>query len=181
MSEHALEDLHRNIAVIRHPDHRCAHRSYSITLQAELLNASQTKPIPLCQRGRACLLLVTSREGHLMSIVVGCRLTNSRPQIVVIDSAIACIGGLDLCYGRWDTHNFSMADVHPDNLRATALPGQDFSDARVQDFENVQAWAGNQQARTDIPRLGWHDLHCMLIGPAVVDVAQHFIERLVPV
>ena len=98
---------------------------------------------------------------------------------MVIDSAIACIGGLDLCYGRWDTHNFSMADVHPDDLRATALPGQDFSDARVQDFENVQAWAGNQQARTDIPRLGWHDLHCMLIGPAVIDIAQHFIERFV--
>ena len=54
---------------------------------------------------------------------------------VIVDNAIACIGGLDLCYGRWDTHNFPLADVFPDNNRATLFPGQDYNDARVADFE----------------------------------------------
>lgn len=75
--------------------------------------------------------------------------------MVVVDSAIACIGGLDICYGRWDTHNFPLADVYPENLRSMLFVGQDYNDARVADFENVQAWAGNQvKPKEIIPESG---------------------------
>lgn len=97
-------------------------------------------------------------------------------KVVLVDNALACIGGLDLCYGRWDTHNFPLADVFPDNLRATLFPGQDYNDARVADFENVQAWAGNQQARSELGRMPWHDIHTMICGPAVMvstDLQEH--------
>ena len=57
------------------------------------------------------------------------------------------------------------------------FPGQDYNNSRVADFENVQAWTGNEQARTELGRMPWHDVHTMLTGPAVMDIAQFFVER----
>lgn len=131
-TKHALEELHPNISVQRHPDHS----------------------------GGEIVMYWSHHE-----------------KVVLIDNAIACIGGLDLCYGRWDTHNFPLADAYPDSLRSTLFPGQDYNNSRVADFENVQAWAGNQQARLELPRMPWHDIHCQIVGPAVMDIAQHFVER----
>jgi phospholipase D1/2 len=34
-------------------------------------------------------------------------------KFIVIDYALAFIGGLDLCFGRWDSHQHALADVHP--------------------------------------------------------------------
>lgn len=34
-------------------------------------------------------------------------------KIVVIDQSIAFIGGIDLCYGRWDDHLHRLTDVDP--------------------------------------------------------------------
>lgn len=69
-----------------------------------------------------------------------------------------------------------MADVETD-LLTQIFPGQDYNNARVADFENVESWAGNQQARLQLGRMPWHDIHTMFVGPAVMDVAQYFVER----
>ncbi|GAA5974034.1 hypothetical protein JCM11641_008224 [Rhodosporidiobolus odoratus] len=98
-------------------------------------------------------------------------------KVVVVDNVVACIGGLDICFGRWDTSAFPLADVHPTDFSRTLFAGQDFNDARIQDFQTVDHWASNQQSRLDTTRMPWHDIHSMLIGPAVLDVAQHFVER----
>lgn len=34
------------------------------------------------------------------------------------------MGGLDACYGRWDTHNHPLADVHPTEFYKSLFPGQ---------------------------------------------------------
>jgi phospholipase D1/2 len=44
------------------------------------------------------------------------------------------MGGLDLCYGRWDSWQHSIADAHPGDLNKTVFPGQDFNNARILDF-----------------------------------------------
>jgi phospholipase D1/2 len=54
-------------------------------------------------------------------------------KLVVVDQCVACVGGLDLCFGRWDTHTAPLADAHPENPAATIFPGQDFNNARVQE------------------------------------------------
>lgn len=97
-------------------------------------------------------------------------------KIVAVDGAVACVGGLDLCFGRWDTHNFPLADVHPTDFGRSLFPGQDYNNARVQDFQHVDQWVSNQQSRLDTARMPWHDVHLMLRGPAVMDVCQHFVE-----
>lgn len=41
------------------------------------------------------------------------------------------MGGLDLCYGRWDTTQHSIADTHPSDVREIVFPGQDYNNARI--------------------------------------------------
>jgi len=34
-------------------------------------------------------------------------------KMLLIDYEIAYLGGFDLCFGRWDSHQHPLADVHP--------------------------------------------------------------------
>jgi phospholipase D1/2 len=123
---------------------------------------------------------------------------------------MACVGGLDLCFGRWDTPAHPIAgmllasslrpgthvdlDTHPVDFSATLFPGQDYNNARVLgnvsmtsntslltrlhlDFQRVDNFASNQVSILETPRMGWHDVHMSLVGPAVLDIVQHFVER----
>ena len=47
-------------------------------------------------------------------------------KFIVIDYEMAFIGGLDLCYGRWDVNSHLLADVHPGGVQNEIFPGQDF-------------------------------------------------------
>ncbi|KAF5368099.1 hypothetical protein D9758_004381 [Tetrapyrgos nigripes] len=98
-------------------------------------------------------------------------------KVVVVDNHFACIGGLDLCFGRWDTHTHPLADVHPTAFSDTLFPGQDFNNARIMDFQNVGDYASNQLSLLESARMPWHDVHMTLTGPCVLDIVQHFVER----
>ncbi|GAA93975.1 uncharacterized protein L969DRAFT_322779 [Mixia osmundae IAM 14324] len=98
-------------------------------------------------------------------------------KVVIADCAVACIGGLDICFGRWDTSTLQLADCHPQDFTRQLFPGQDYNDARIADFVDVAHWLSNQQSRLTMPRMPWHDVHTMLAGPVVLDIAQHFVER----
>lgn len=52
-------------------------------------------------------------------------------KLCLIDGQVAFMGGLDLCYGRWDTNQHSIADAHPGNMDRIVFPGQDFNNARM--------------------------------------------------
>ena len=39
-------------------------------------------------------------------------------KLVVVDRAIAFVGGVDLCFGRWDTHDHSLTDNYPCHSQA---------------------------------------------------------------
>ncbi|KAJ3930150.1 MAG: phospholipase D [Lentinula lateritia] len=98
-------------------------------------------------------------------------------KVVVVDNHYACIGGLDLCFGRWDTHNHPLADVHPTHWYKTLFPGQDYNNARIMDFQSVGDYASNQLNILESARMPWHDVHMSLSGPVVLDIVQHFVER----
>lgn len=42
---------------------------------------------------------------------------------------------------------------------------------------DVDDWMSNEQSKLEIGRMPWHDVHVSISGPAVLDVAHHFIER----
>ncbi|KAA8910585.1 hypothetical protein FN846DRAFT_524598 [Sphaerosporella brunnea] len=98
-------------------------------------------------------------------------------KFLVIDHKLAFIGGLDLCFGRWDMHQHPLADTHPSNVGEEIWPGQDFNNNRIMDFQKVAKWEQNQLDKTKYGRMPWHDVALGIIGPAVMSIADHFVGR----
>ena len=49
--------------------------------------------------------------------------------MVIVDRSIAFVGGIDLCYGRWDTRSHELMDNYPthpavDESKPTEQPNQ---------------------------------------------------------
>ncbi|KAI0413299.1 phospholipase D/nuclease [Xylaria grammica] len=98
-------------------------------------------------------------------------------KFIVIDYAMAFIGGLDLCFGRWDNHQHALSDVHPEGVANEVWPGQDFNNNRIMDFKNVEDWKQNELSKAEYGRMPWHDVAMGVIGPCVYDIAEHFVLR----
>ena len=77
---------------------------------------------------------------------------------MIVDNYVAAIGGLDLCFGRWDTHSHPLADVHPTAFERTLFPGQDYNNARVADFKGVKDYVAGTVSILETPRMPWHDV-----------------------
>ena len=98
-------------------------------------------------------------------------------KFIVIDYDTAFIGGLDLCFGRWDNHQHPLADVHPAGVATEVWPGQDFNNNRVMDFQKVQDWKENELSKAEYGRMPWHDVAMGVVGDCVYDIAEHFVLR----
>ncbi|KAJ1774557.1 hypothetical protein LPJ67_006806, partial [Coemansia sp. RSA 1938] len=55
--------------------------------------------------------------------------------------------------------------------------GQDYNNARIHDFANVNDYEDTLIDRRTTPRMPWHDVHMAMIGQPARDVARHFIQR----
>jgi phospholipase D1/2 len=98
-------------------------------------------------------------------------------KFIVIDYNMAFIGGLDLCFGRWDTKTHPLSDVHPAGVENEIFPGQDFNNNRIMDFQGVDDWKSNELSKADYGRMPWHDTAMGVIGPCIYDIAEHFVLR----
>ncbi|KAF2719312.1 phospholipase D/nuclease [Polychaeton citri CBS 116435] len=98
-------------------------------------------------------------------------------KFIVIDYNLAFIGGLDLCFGRWDNTVHALADVHPAGVENEVWPGQDFNNNRIMDFQSVEDWKSNELSKAEYGRMPWHDVAMGVIGPCVYDIAEHFVLR----
>ncbi|KAG5984319.1 hypothetical protein E4U55_005290 [Claviceps digitariae] len=98
-------------------------------------------------------------------------------KFIVIDYAMAFIGGLDLCFGRWDARQHPLSDVHPEGVSEEIWPGQDFNNNRIMDFKKVEDWEQNELSKAEYGRMPWHDVAMAVIGPCVFDIAEHFVLR----
>ena len=98
-------------------------------------------------------------------------------KFIVIDFEMAFIGGLDLCFGRWDNRQHPLADAHPSGVINELFPGQDFNNNRILDFKTVEDWKSNELSKADYGRMPWHDVAMGVIGECVYDIAEHFVLR----
>lgn len=114
---------------------------------------------------------------HPDHIKTGTFFWSHHEKFVVVDNKIAFLGGIDLCFGRWDTHAHRLADFTDEDPILELFPGQDYSDARVRDFEEVKNWDLRLIDKTNVPRMPWHDMSLCVLGEPVLDVAKHFCER----
>lgn len=93
-------------------------------------------------------------------------------KIVVVDNQICFIGGLDLCFGRYDTVNHRVGDF-PSQI----WPGKDYYNPRESEPNSWEDMLKDELDRQRYPRMPWHDVHCALWGPPCRDVARHFVQR----
>nr|XP_056719556.1 phospholipase D2 [Euleptes europaea] len=150
-SKRALQLLHPNIKVMRHPD-------------------------------------------HVSSTVV---LWAHHEKLVVVDQSVAFLGGLDLAYGRWDTHDYRIADLDGDDrpkVREPSLPapldapfdlaanqrlwlGKDYGNLIAKDWVQLDKPFEDFIDRHQTPRMPWRDVGVAIHGLAAHDVARHFVQR----
>ncbi|KAG0020131.1 hypothetical protein BGZ80_004721 [Entomortierella chlamydospora] len=97
-------------------------------------------------------------------------------KICVIDCRLAFIGGLDLCFGRYDSRTHQLADYHPSG-NGTIWPGQDYSNPRIRDFANVKEYNTDLIERKLLGRMPWHDVSIGVAGKPARDIARHFVQR----
>ncbi|KAH9080301.1 phospholipase D [Lactarius deliciosus] len=101
-------------------------------------------------------------------------------KLCAIDSSIAFMGGLDLCFGRWDTPQHSLVD-DPEEGEEPIWPGKDYSNARITDFHTLTKPEEDLHDRSKIPRMPWHDVGLQIVGQPARDLGRHFNHsRLMP-
>ncbi|KAI1386691.1 phospholipase D/nuclease [Hypoxylon trugodes] len=171
-TKHALEALHPNIKVFRHPDHLPTDRQKLESAFAGLsLESLKLDDFSLSKFSGDALKELYGSFGDTVLYWA------HHEKLCVVDRRIAFMGGLDMCFGRYDTNSHPIADAHPGNLDAIVFPGQDFNNARVYDFEGVDNWDHNKLDRTKSSRMGWSDIAISLKGPIVGSLIDHFTDR----
>ena len=123
-TKHTLEALHPNIAVFRHPDHLPDAKVLQSSFFSSLQNMSLS-PAKLAQLPGDGLKAIYGAQGDTVLYWA------HHEKLCLIDGETAFMGGLDLCYGRWDTNQHAIADAHPGDLDRIVFPGQDFNNARM--------------------------------------------------
>ena len=108
-------------------------------------------------------------------------------KICVVDQVIAFVGGIDLCFGRWDTPQHSVRDdkltgfeqsnAPKDADHCQLWPGKDYSNPRVQDFYALDKPYEEMYDRSRIPRMPWHDISMQIVGQPARDLSRHFVQR----
>ncbi|RYO77046.1 hypothetical protein DL766_008963 [Monosporascus sp. MC13-8B] len=157
-TKHALEALHPNIKVFRHPDH--------VPNRKELANSFAGMSLNPISLAKASTDALTSLYGSVGDSVL---FWAHHEKLCIVDRRLCFMGGLDMCH--------PIADAHPGNLDAIVFPGQDFNNARVFDFEGVNNWNHNQLDRTKGSRMGWSDISISMKGPIVNSLLEHFSDR----
>ncbi|KMZ62684.1 Phospholipase D zeta [Zostera marina] len=125
-SKRKLLDIHKNIKVLRYPDHFSA----------------------------------------------GVYLWSHHEKIVIIDNQVCYLGGLDLCFGRYDTPEHKVNDCP-----SLTWPGKDYYNPRESEPNSWEDVMNDELDREKYPRMPWHDVQCALWGPPCRDVARHFVQR----
>lgn len=113
-------------------------------------------------------------------------------KLCIVDLTYAFLGGIDLCYGRYDTADHVLADDSPEDFEqfgaddyATVADlenfqvfmGKDYSNPRVKDFFDLDKPYKSMYNRQTTPRMPWHDIHMMTYGKVARDLSRHFVQR----
>jgi phospholipase D1/2 len=97
-TKHALEALSENISVFRHPDHNPSGRE--ILAEFKDIISSSHDPSDLPKEGLEAIY------GLSDDIIL---FWAHHEKLCIVDGKTAFMGGLDACFGRWDTYQHPIA------------------------------------------------------------------------
>jgi len=108
-------------------------------------------------------------------------------KLCLVDHTLAFVGGIDLCFGRWDTPQHQLTDDKPTGFETTDMvkdadncqlwPGKDYSNPRIQDFYDLDKPYEEMYDRNVVPRMPWHDISMHVVGQPARDLTRHFVQR----
>lgn len=108
-------------------------------------------------------------------------------KLCIVDHTLAFVGGIDLCFGRWDTPQHTVTDDKSTGFEASELPkdadhcqlwpGKDYSNPRVQDFFALSKPYEEMYDRSVVQRMPWHDISMQVVGQPARDLTRHFVQR----
>ena len=96
-TKHHLEDLHPNICVFRHPDHLPDQQALASNLWTQIQSQGMTAATVAKLPVDALKAVYGSNEETVLYWA-------HHEKLCLVDGRIAFMGGLDLCYGRWDAN-----------------------------------------------------------------------------
>lgn len=108
-------------------------------------------------------------------------------KLCIVDHTLAFVGGIDLCFGRWDTPQHILTDDKPTGFEAAEFPkdsdhcqlwpGKDYSNPRIQDFYALNKPFQEMYDRSQVARMPWHDISMQIVGQPARDLTRHFVQR----
>ncbi|XP_069857735.1 phospholipase D2 [Dipodomys merriami] len=119
-------------------------------------------------------------------------------KLLVVDQAVAFLGGLDLAYGRWDDLHYRLTDLGDTSESTASQPstpcpdsagtpdlshnhffwlGKDYSNLITKDWVQLDRPFEDFIDRETTPRMPWRDVGVVVHGSAARDLARHFIQR----
>eukprot|EP01012_Entosiphon_sulcatum_P039373 TRINITY_DN5181_c0_g1_i1.p1 TRINITY_DN5181_c0_g1~~TRINITY_DN5181_c0_g1_i1.p1 ORF type:complete len:780 (+),score=108.90 TRINITY_DN5181_c0_g1_i1:730-3069(+) len=90
---------------------------------------------------------------------------------VIIDQEVAFVGGIDLCFGRYDNPEHKLVDT------STRILGCDYWNPAARAYTNNDPPLLDLFDRYKFPRQPWHDIQAVVRGEAARDAALNFIQR----
>ncbi|KAI4863088.1 phospholipase D [Hypoxylon rubiginosum] len=109
-------------------------------------------------------------------------------KVCIVDHDVAFLGGIDLCFGRWDNPQHPITDDRPTGMEPDGdrprdaehcqlFPGKDYSNPRVLDFFKLNEPYEEMYDRSKVPRMPWHDISMQVVGQPARDLTRHFVQR----
>ncbi|KAI2624830.1 phospholipase D [Hypoxylon sp. NC1633] len=109
-------------------------------------------------------------------------------KVCIVDHDVAFLGGIDLCFGRWDNPQHPITDDRPTGMEPDGdsprdaehcqlFPGKDYSNPRVLDFFKLNEPYEEMYDRSTVPRMPWHDIAMQVVGQPARDLTRHFVQR----
>ncbi|EXJ59862.1 hypothetical protein A1O7_04009 [Cladophialophora yegresii CBS 114405] len=108
-------------------------------------------------------------------------------KLCIVDHTVAFVGGIDLCFGRWDTPQHTLIDDKPTGFEPSEeprdadhcqlWPGKDYSNPRIQDFYALNKPYEEMYDRQRVARMPWHDISMQVVGQPARDLTRHFVQR----